>query len=89
MTGSGNVPSYEPHGLRRGNGERLLEVGVSGHKAGKTIRSEETGGFQILRDACQGEPFKDCSNILKICNEIAKDPIIIKTVGSKFQDCPI
>ena len=55
-----------------------------------TVRTvQETGGFQILRDACQGEPFKGCSNILKICNEIAKDPIITKTVGSKFQDCPI
>tara|TARA_B100000768_G_scaffold5407_1_gene6461 strand:- start:115 stop:828 length:714 start_codon:yes stop_codon:yes gene_type:complete len=50
---------------------------------------QETGGFQILRDACQGEPFKDCLNILKICDEVAKDTIIDKTVGSKFKDCPI
>ena len=50
---------------------------------------QETAGFGILRDACQNEPFKDCSNILKICDEVEKDPKVVKAVGSKFKDCPI
>ena len=50
---------------------------------------QETGGFAILRDACQNEPFKDCPNILKICDEVEKNPKIIETVGNKFKDCPI
>ncbi len=50
---------------------------------------QETGGFAILRDACQNEPFKNCPNILKICDEVEKNPKIIDTVGNKFKDCPI
>ena len=50
---------------------------------------QETGGFAILRDACQNEPFKDFPNILKICDEVEKNPKIIETVGNKFKDCPI
>ena len=50
---------------------------------------QETGGFAILRDACQNEPFKNCPNILKICDEVEKNPKIIETVGNKFKDCPI
>ena len=50
---------------------------------------QETGGFAILRDACQNEPFKNCPNILKICDEVEKKPKIIETVGNKFKDCPI
>ena len=50
---------------------------------------QETGGFAILRDACQNEPFKECPNILKICDEVEKNPKIIETVGNKFKDCPI
>ena len=48
-----------------------------------------TGGFAILRDACEGEPFKNCPNILKICDEVEKNPKVIETVGNKFKDCPI
>ena len=50
---------------------------------------QETGGFAILRDACQGEPFKNCPKILEICNEVEKNPKVIGTVGNKFKDCPI
>ena len=50
---------------------------------------QETAGFGILREACQNEPFKDCPKILKICDEVEKNPKIIEAVGSKFKDCPI
>tara|TARA_B100000579_G_C22570564_1_gene728719 strand:+ start:95 stop:808 length:714 start_codon:yes stop_codon:yes gene_type:complete len=50
---------------------------------------QETGGFAILRDACQGEPFKNCPNILEICNEVEKNPTVVNIVGTKFKDCPI
>ena len=49
----------------------------------------ETGGFKILRDACNGEPFKDCHNLMEICNNVGKLPKVVETVGSKFKDCPI
>ena len=50
---------------------------------------QETGGFEILREACGGDPFKDCPNILKICKAVGEMPKVIETVGSKFKDCPI
>ncbi len=50
---------------------------------------QETGGFDILREACGGDPFKDCPNILKICDTVGEIPKVIETVGSKFKDCPI
>ena len=50
---------------------------------------QETGGFAILRDACQGEPFKNCPKILEICNEVEKNPKVVNIVGTKFKDCPI
>ena len=50
---------------------------------------QETGGFDILREACGGDPFKDCPNILKICDTVGEIPKVIETVGSKFKECPI
>ena len=50
---------------------------------------QETGGFDILREACGGDPFKDCPSILKICDTVGEIPKVIETVGSKFKDCPI
>ena len=50
---------------------------------------QETGGFAILRDACQGEPFKNCPKILEICDEVEKNPKVVNIVGTKFKDCPI
>ena len=50
---------------------------------------QETVGFEVLREACGGDPFKDYSNVLKICNAVGEIPKVIETVGSKFKDCPI
>ena len=50
---------------------------------------QQTAGFAVLRDSCQEKPFKECPNILKICDEVEKDPKVVKAVGSKFKDCPI
>ena len=50
---------------------------------------QHTGGFEILREACHGEPFKDYPSILKLCNNVENQPKVIETVGSKFKDCPI
>jgi len=49
---------------------------------------QETGGFAILREACKGNPFKNSSNILKICDKVEEIPIVRETVGNKFKDCP-
>ncbi len=53
----------------------------------KTV--QETGGFGILRESCDGVPFKDCTNILKICKSVGEIPEVIECVGSKFQEYPI
>ena len=50
---------------------------------------QHTGGFEILREACHGEPFKDYPSILNLCNNVENQPKVIETVGSKFEDCPI
>ena len=50
---------------------------------------QHTGGFEILRNACHGEPFKDYPSILKLCDNVENLPKVIETVGSKFKDCPI
>lgn len=50
---------------------------------------QETGGFGILRDACNGDPFAQYPNIVGICNEVGKISEVIETVGSKFSECPI
>ncbi len=51
--------------------------------------AQETGGFGILRDSCDGDPFKNCPTILSICQEVGKIDEVIDTVGSQFKDCPI
>jgi glutathione S-transferase len=51
--------------------------------------TRKTGGFAILRDSCDGDPFKECPRIISICNEVGKIDNVVKTVGSKFSDCPI
>lgn len=50
---------------------------------------QETGGFAILRDACDGQPFADFPTVLKICEEVGKIDQVAATVGSKFAECPI
>ncbi len=50
---------------------------------------QETGGFGILRDELNGDPFKDYPIISGICNEVGKIGTVIETVGTKFSECPI
>ena len=50
---------------------------------------QETAGFGILREACGGEPFKDCPTILKICNEVGKMDAVTKASGDIFEKAPI
>ncbi len=50
---------------------------------------QQSGGFGILRDACNGEPFADFPRVLEICKAVSKIDKVIESVGSKFTDCPI
>jgi glutathione S-transferase len=50
---------------------------------------QETGGFGILRESCNGEPFKDCPTILRICNEVGKIDAVTKASGDLFEKAPI
>jgi glutathione S-transferase len=50
---------------------------------------QKSGGFGILRDACDGEPFADCPTVLEICTAVSKIDKVIDSVGSKFTDYPI
>ena len=50
---------------------------------------QESGGFGILRDACDGEPFADYPRVLEICTAVSKIDKVIDSVGSKFTDYPI
>ena len=50
---------------------------------------QESGGFGILRDACDGEPFADYPRVLEICTAVSKIDKVIESVGSKFTDYPI
>jgi glutathione S-transferase len=50
---------------------------------------QKSGGFGILRDACDGEPFADCPTVLEICTAVSKIDKVIESVGSKFTDYPI
>ena len=50
---------------------------------------QQSGGFGILRDACNGEPFADYPRVLEICTAVSKIDKVIESVGSKFTDYPI
>ena len=50
---------------------------------------EKCGGFGILRDACNGEPFTNCPTILKICKAVGEIDKVAESVGSKFSEYPI
>ena len=50
---------------------------------------QKSGGFGILRDACDGEPFADYPRVLEICTAVSKIDKVIESVGSKFTDYPI
>ena len=49
---------------------------------------EETGGFGILRDACNGEPFASANTISKIANAVGEIDKV-KASASKFGTSPI
>lgn len=50
---------------------------------------QESGGFGVLREACDGDPFADCPTTLKICAAVGKIDQVVETVGSKFAEYPI
>tara|TARA_B100000427_G_C15437734_1_gene563757 strand:+ start:196 stop:891 length:696 start_codon:yes stop_codon:yes gene_type:complete len=52
----------------------------------KTV--QETEGFGILRDACNGKPFEGCQKILDICDEVGKIDKVNETIGTKFKESP-
>lgn len=49
---------------------------------------EKTGGFAILRDACDGDPFSGCEKILEIVNNVGKIPEVSRS-AEKFGQSPI
>ena len=49
---------------------------------------EETGGFSILREACEGKPFKGFKNVSGIVNAVGNIPEV-KSSAAKFAECPI
>ena len=49
----------------------------------------DTKGFSILRDECDGNPFKDCPLIEGITGEVGKIDKVLEAVGKKFAECPI
>ena len=49
---------------------------------------EETGGFGILRDACNGEPFAGANTISEIANAVGEIDKV-KASASKFASSPI
>ena len=49
---------------------------------------EKTGGFAILRDACDGDPFLGFETILKIVNNVGEIPEVSGS-AEKFGQCPI
>lgn len=52
----------------------------------KTV--EESGGFGILRDACNGQPFADFKNVSNIVSAVGKIEQV-KSASSKFAASPI
>ena len=80
-----NFTAVKNLNLKINQGEIIADIFI--YTCIRTV--EHTGGFEILREACQGKPFINYPNILKICDEVEKQPKIIETVGSKFKDCPI
>ena len=49
---------------------------------------EETGGFGLMRDACDGEPFAGYKTVSEIANAVGEIEEV-KATQSKFADCPI
>lgn len=49
---------------------------------------EETAGFGILREACEGKPFRDFNNVMGIVNAVG-NIAEVKSTASKFAECPL
>ena len=49
---------------------------------------EETGGFGLMRDACDGEPFAGYKTVSEITNAVGEIEEV-KATQSKFAECPI
>ena len=49
---------------------------------------EQTGGFGLLRDACDGEPFAEYKTVSEIANAVGEIEEV-KATQSKFAECPI
>ena len=49
---------------------------------------EKTGGFAVLRVACDGDPFSGFETVLKIVNNIGKIPEVSRS-AEKFGQSPI
>ena len=49
---------------------------------------QETGGFGLLREACDGDPFNDFPIVKNIADAVGEMEIV-KAYNSKFSECPI
>jgi hypothetical protein len=49
---------------------------------------QETGGFGLLREACDGDPFNDFPIVKNIADAVGEMEIV-KASNSKFSECPI
>jgi len=49
---------------------------------------EETGGFGLLRAACENKPFKNLKNVTRVVDAVGNIPEV-KSTASNFAECPI
>lgn len=49
---------------------------------------QETGGFGVLREACNGDPFNDFPIVKNVADAVGKIDAV-KACNSKFSECPI
>ena len=49
---------------------------------------QETGGFGLLREACNGDPFRDFPIVKNVADAVGEISVV-KASNSKFSDCPI
>ena len=49
---------------------------------------QETGGFGLLREACNGDPFRDFPIVKNVADAVGEIGVV-KASNSKFSDCPI
>jgi len=49
---------------------------------------QETGGFGLLRETCDGDPFSDFPIVKNIADAVGEIDAV-KASNSKFSECPI